>query len=306
MREHAQKFSSFPELAASRKKTGEQDLESELRKNNSLRALADFYGEISKRESWEIDSLQALGRHLGARYPNAREECSVFSGILQSLYLQRVVDKKRKEKHLDYNSEIKKNFAEYNYLISHFFIGLPQSPQSASYGKHFWKAFSGMSERLGLGKELNLLRAGVMGQVAVYKALRVIGEKPELSLPREDVSEKIDLWNAKKESDAGVFQIKTSAAQQTSVILEESEWLDFPSVKTKSSPISERHFVEKSFGKMNAFSVAVKEYGRVLGKNIKAWYISLPTRAIDYATGEVSADVLEELRRKIKALPKSE
>lgn len=306
MREHMQKIDSSLEHTAAVSETGKHDFEYELRRNPSLRALADFYGEISKQTVWRIDSLQALGKYMAGRHPDAKEESHVFSGALQSLYFQQAIDKKRKAENFHYDPEVSKNFAEYNYLISHFFIGLPELPQSAVYGKYFWETLSRISERLGLDSELRKMRAGVMGQVAVYKALRAIGEKPELSLPREDVSQKIDLWNAKKEDDADAFQIKTSARQHESVILEESEWLEFPSVTTKSSPASEQHFVEKSFGKMNAFSAAVKGYGAAIGKHIHAWYISLPTSAIDYTTGEVSADILEELRHKIHALPHGE
>lgn len=300
------KTDSSLEHAAAAPETGGDDFERELRKNPSFAALADFYGEISKRPLWGIDSLQALGKYCAGRHPDAKEESSVFSGVLQSLYLQQAIDKKRRAENFHYDPEVSKNFAEYNYLISHFFIDLPKSPQSAAYGTHFWEAFSRMSERLGFGSELRKLRSGVMGQVAAYKALRAIGEKPELSLPREDVSQKIDLWNAKKEIDADAFQIKTSAHQHESVILEESEWLEFPSVATRPSSVSEHHFIEESFRKMNSFSAAVKKYGATVGKHIHAWYISLPSSAIDYATGEVSADILEELRRKIHALPRGE
>lgn len=306
MREYMQNINSSFEHTAVVKEARGEDFENELRQNPSLPALADFYGEISKRSLWGIDSLQALGKYCAGRHPDAKEESSVFSGVLQSLYLQQAIDKKRKAENFHYDSEVSKNFAEYNYLISHFFIGLPKSPQSAAYGAHFWEAFSRMSDRLGLGSELRKLRSGVMGQVAAYKALRAIGEKPEFSLPREDVFQKIDLWNAKKEIDADAFQIKTSSRQHESVILEESEWLEFPSVATKPSSASEHHFIEESFRKMNSFSAAVKKYGAAVGKHIHAWYISLPSSAIDYATGNVSADILEELRRKIQALPRGE
>jgi len=274
----------------------------ELNKNfsnyESLAVVGDFYKEILKKDSWDKGSLDSLKGYLIDKHPDSVEEIQVIAGLVLHLYLQEEVEEEKEEGTYKYDPERSRSFAEYNYLFSHFFANLPPD---RVYGHSVFSAMSLISAKLGLYNLFRGIWQGNLGQVAIYKALAHIGQRPEFSTPKEDVYYKIDLWAAKAEKEAASFQIKTTKQRKQTIVLKESEWLDFPSV-SQGLKNSERHFISEEFAKVNRYSAKVKEYGRQAGKDISAYYVVIPSDSIDYFTGELAPGAVKKLQEKIRSL----
>ena len=279
------------------------ELENNFSSHESLAIVADFYREILKKDSWDKGFLDALKGYLIDKYPDSVEEIQVVVGMVRHLYLQKEVEEAKEAWTFKYDPERSRNFAEYNYLFSHFFVA---SPPDRVYGQSLFSAMSLVSRKLDFKEGLfGMIWQGNMGQVAIYKALSSVGEKPEFSTPKEDVYFKVDLWAAKSEKEASSFQIKTSRQRKQTIVLKESEWVDFPSVRQRLKS-SERHFISEEFRKVNSYSAKVKKYGKETGRDIKAYYVVIPSDSIDYFTGELAPVAVEKLRAKVNALGKDE
>lgn len=62
----------------------------------------------------------------------------------------------------------------------------------------FWKVNSITADGMGKLRKLNILKKGLLNQVAAYKVIEALGKKPKLSHPNEDAFNAIDLWTEKK------------------------------------------------------------------------------------------------------------
>lgn len=282
-----------------------KELENNFSQNESLAVVADFYREILKKDRWDKSSLDALKGYLIDKHPDSVEEIQVVVGMVQHLYLQEEVEKEKEAETLTfkYDPERSRNFAEYNYLFSHFFVNLPPD---RVYGQSLYTALFLVAEKLGFQHRLfGSIWQGNMGQVAIYKALSGIGQKPEFSTPKEDVYQKIDLWAAKSGEEAASFQIKTARSQRQTLVLKESEWIDFPSVAERLSK-SERHYIYSKFGEMNNYSAKVKKYGQEIGRDVRAYYVVIPPNSIDFFTGELAPTAVKKLQEKVAAQKREE
>ncbi len=269
----------------------------EMRNNPDTKILFDFYDEVMKKDRWSRGEIDALKGHLIDRNPDSLEEIQVIGGIVWHSYQQKVVDEEKERGKYRYDPEVSRNFAEYNYLISHFFA---DSNITRTYGQVFWTVMRKTAEYLGFKDQLMKLQSGIMAQVAVHKAMKAIGEKVELSTPKEDVYNQVDLWTEHSGQKRKAIQIK-ALDRNFGTFLEETEWIDFPST-AEINPNRERHFISKNLKRMNSFSVSLDKYRKETGKDVRAWWVGIPMSSIDFATGDVRLKTLEMFREKVLAL----
>ncbi len=132
-----------------------------------------------------------------------------------------------------------------------------------------------------------------MSQVAVYKILESIGEKPSLSHPDEDAFHAIDLWV----QPGMTIQTKMGKHVETPALLE-TEHLAFPAVKARNKKES-RYYNSKYFHESERFRAKIRNYGKMKGEKIKGFMLIIPFSKIDRATGEPSSELTEFFRNKI-------
>ena len=140
-----------------------------------------------------------------------------------------------------------------------------------------------------------------MGQVAIYKILKALGQKPKFSKPSDDVYYKIDIWSEKGTEDSA-YQIKVSKNTGKDVIMfQKSDIIDFPSVSQKLG-YKENHFIYENLKYISHFPAYLEKYREKTGKDIDAWYVVLPKKSFDKFTGEPKPYIIEEFKNKMRGI----
>lgn len=180
----------------------------------------------------------------------------------------------------------------YQYLLTHF---IAQNGNDKEFLRAFWDACEEIAKAKDNLRSLNMMRKGILSQVAVLKIMEKIGGKPKLSHPREDAFNMIDLWiDAKK-----AVQVKgiREAMQQDPEIME-TDTLSFPGVEVTDGQ-DVKHFGGDMFEKFQEFQVSIEAYRSLVGKNIKGYMIVVPYSKFDSITGEPSDDIVAFVRERI-------
>ena len=149
---------------------------------------------LKAQDEHKISELKARYK---TEYPNQIEGIEVLFGLPEFLRTQADINKQKQEKshHLS-QPEVKqqfKNLTEYQFLMTHFIL---QNSNDKAFLSDFWNILEKIGGQMGNLRDVHTQRNGVLTQVAVYKILEQLGERPRLSHPDEDAFEAIDLWVA--------------------------------------------------------------------------------------------------------------
>lgn len=264
-----------------------------LRKEFNKEVDLFFQKEFLKAVDANDESrLAKLKRQYSGEYPDQLESVEVIFGLNDFLRKEKKLDEEKERR--DYKSEKSrfKDLTEYQFLFTHYLI---ENSHDREFLNQLWKMAEAVGRRAGAEKQFSGLRRGLLSQVAVYKILEAIGEKPQLSHPDEDAFHAVDLW---AHNDTAV-QIKASRAVEEPEVLE-SEHLAFPAVEAKSEREA-RYYNAKYFQDSVRFRAKIRNYGREIGKEIKGYMLIVPYSKIDSVTGEPSLELTEFFKEKLSS-----
>lgn len=265
--------------------------------SGETRILQSIREEITRSRNFDAATLNELKKRLSSEHPDALEEIEVAVGMIQNIFLQKQIDKKRENGKLQYDPEVSKKFAEFNFLASHYF---GTGSFDHTYAEAFWHTAKNAAELMHAGSSYATMKSGIIGQVGVYKTLKALGQNPQLSTPKDDVYYQIDMWSERDEK-AQALQVKTSSQVEKGIILNRSDMLDFPAV-VQTLGEKERYFMSQHQRSVSGFSASLDKYRQLTHKKIKAWYVVMPKNAIDPLTGDPSPEIIEEFRKRMDGI----
>ena len=243
------------------------------------------------------DQVKELKKQYQAEFPEQIEGVEVLFGIIDFLEKQKAFDaSKTRGERLPESERTNtfRDFTEYQFLFTHFIIN---AGQDREFLEDFWAVTETMAKDINCLKEMQKLRRSMVSQTAVYHILRELGEKPNLSHPREDAFNAIDLWANHKTA----IQIKGWNEEEPALF--ESDHLVFPGAETnqhghKSMFASLEYMRDKNY----QFIGKVKQYGRVIKQNLKGYMMVVPYSKIDFVTGEPAKELVTFFEKQMKQL----
>ena len=184
------------------------------------------------------------------------------------------------------------DLTEYQFLFTHFVL---TSNQDKRLLGDFWAVAKEVAQAIGADQELRSLRCGLVTQVAVSRILEEIGENPQLSHPREDAFNAVDVWA----DDNTAVQIKGWRENEPALI--ESDEFVFPATEVAGKTGS-RVFNSNAnmAAKNHIFRARVDEYGRETGRDLEARMMVIPYSQVDFDTGEPAPELVDFFREKLK------
>lgn len=251
----------------------------------------DFFAAIEANDEQKTGELK---KKYFEKYPDQLEGVEILFGVGDFLKKQKNLDKETGRSRID--PERFKDLTEYQFLITHYIV---QNQNDKEFLAKFWNVAEAVGKRTGTSEQLNILRLGLLGQAAVYKILKSLGENPQLSHPREDAFSAIDLWAG---SEKSAVQVKLGKEVTEPAVLK-SDAVAFPAIQAKTKEKS-RYYSSKYFQDSARFAMKIKKYGEMTGKNIEGYTLIVPRHKIDFITGEPAPELVEFFREKLGAKKK--
>src|SRR3989339_203082 len=250
-------------------------------------------------KSGRQDAVTELKRRYQAEFPEQIEGVEVLFGIIDFLKKQKAFDanKARGERMSEpERTNTFRDFTEYQFLFTHFIIN---AAGDRAFLEDFWSVAEAMAKDVDCLKEMQRLRRALVSQASVYHILREVGETPNLSHPREDAFNAIDLWA----NHTTAIQIKGWNEEEPALF--ESDHLVFPSAQTgregKQSLFTSLEYMRD---KNYQFIGKVKQYGRVIKQNLTGYMMVVPYSKIDFVTGEPAQELVAFFKDKMKQVKK--
>ena len=260
---------------------------------SKLRVLpeADFRPEYER-------IAKTFGDGMRREFPDRQEEISAYLGLPDFLWkcahikdIQESTEEKKK-----FDPKLIQDLAEYQFILTNFLAG----NQNRESMERFWNFFEKMGDITDTKEVLDILKIGLLGQVATEHLFRSAGIGVRSATPKEDSYYKVDLWVADPDA-LTALQTKTSPDVKELKIFGEQDWISFPVLTPEEAgQVKDLFFFEHFFRNMNIFRVRTKQYSEELGKPIEAYMIVLPGKEIDQITGEPSENLKKQFEKEIK------
>lgn len=251
---------------------------------------------------------EAFEKSLYKKFPNNSEEIKTLLGFESFLSTQssfisdRELNRKRDEEKIV-------DVAEYQILLIHFI----RLTKDRGYLQKMWNYFERIAEYMSYEEQahyeeevkryLPVMKAGILGQVALEKLFDDARIPFNTATPAEDVYKKIDLWTRSGKTPLAL-QIKTYRRFGNLEIVKDPDELPIPDLSTKTTGSAEIHFFNKLYKDINKFRLRVKEYAWDLGHPVEAYAVVMPGGEIDPVTGEPSENLKKQFQEKIKKIIK--
>lgn len=257
----------------------------------------DLFKAVQSDNEEEIGKIKA--RYL-EKYPGQLEGIEIILGIKdfikKSLFIDSVHGKQLSREEKEFKLKTFREITEYQFLITHFLINSGGDTDSKEYLGNFWKAtekIAGDADPKGeYLKRMQILRRGIVGQVASYKLFERLGFDPKLSHPEEDAFQSIDMWT--EENDA--VQVK-STYQNTPELLK-TDYVSYPAITMKTQD-QEIHVNEKYAKTYSQLKRSLSEISREKHKKMRGYVMVIPNSMIDFVTGEPDPELEDFFRKKM-------
>jgi len=268
----------------------------------------DWFGkDMLKDGDWEnkfrpnllehnYQEIQELHQEYLEKYLQEQEAVEAFFNALPALSAQkqlkgpRLKGEKRREKI--------KELTEYQFLLTHFLINNNEKEEKT---KEFWFLLENMASASKKTIELKTMKQGILGQVAIFLALKQLGFNPHLAHPDLDMFEQIDLQVPESKSRKEI-DVQVKSSRQTSYLQ------FFPSQKIYSSSVeisqseekkvdlTSQYFAEKS----KAFNINLEDYQKENNITTEGFLVVVPTSEMDPFTGCPSDKLVDFLKEKLE------
>lgn len=260
-----------------------------LEKNEGSKFLNDLANNsVSLRlnnEKW-----LELKKEYQSQYPESLNEIELVFTLRDFLQKQKQLKEKQKEAQSEYDSKVYYDFAKYQFLMTEYVC----QNKDISDLDNFWEIAKTIAQQNDALNEFEILKRGILGQVAVLKILEAIGEQPRLSSPSEDAYNSVDLWSL---HDVAI-QVKSSQAIENPAILEVKH-LTFPLIEVKDENLT-RYYSEKYYHDASRFKTKIDRYAQKTKKNIKGYMLIIPFDKINPINGEPSDELINFFKNNFK------
>lgn len=262
---------------------------------SKLRVLpeADFRPEYER-------IAKNFGEGMRREFPDRQEEISAYLGLPDFLWkcasIRDIQESTEEKKRFD--PKLIQDLAEYQFLLTHFL----SNNQDRESMERFWNFFEKIGDTTDTKEVLDILKIGLLGQVATEHLFLSSGINVKSATPKEDSYYKVDLWIADPNA-LTALQTKTSPDIKELRIFGEQDWISFPVLTPEEvRQVKDIYFFENFFRNMNTFRVRTKQYSEEIKKPIEAYMVVLPGKEIDQVTGEPSEILKKQFEKEIKKI----
>ncbi|MDO8469417.1 MAG: hypothetical protein Q7S84_00155 [bacterium] len=234
------------------------------------------------------DALRAAKQAYEARFPDEHEAIETLFGVVNFLDTQKTIEELRARDGRA-PQELWHSLTEYNFTLTHF---VETNGENRIFLDSFWRLFEDIGERWGGrgGVEtVKKLHAGTVVQAGVSHAFkRAFYENVKSSLPDEDMRRATDLW-----VEGRPVQIKGAKRDKPEFI--EVDTMTYPATVVRDGN-QELLFTAHRDEKLDWLSLNVKRYSERIGRGMKAYFVVVPYRMVDWVTGEPTEELIEYFR----------
>lgn len=236
----------------------------------------------------DLDKLRQLRSRYEAEYPDQLEGVDVLLEFPAYVDLQRQIQSlpriARSHEEKEAKKEIFQSLTEYHFLISHF---VEQNGDDKNFLEKFWGIMEELGATQGNLRQVQIMRSGVLSQVAALKIFEQLGQHPKLSHPDQDAFDAIDMWT---DGDVAV-QIKTGRNRDDELLLDADD-VAFPGVQMNDADGSTRIVNTDLMHDVARFHTKSSAYGDRIGKKVSGYYAVIPKQTYDHVTGNPSEEIV--------------
>lgn len=255
--------------------------------------------EVDFRPEYERIA-KTFGEGMRREFPDRQEEISAYLGLPDFLWkcahikdIQESTEEKKK-----FDPKLIQDLAEYQFILTHFL----SNNMNRENMEKFWNFFEKVGDITDTKEIQDILKIGLLGQIATERLFRSAGIGVKSATPKEDSYYKVDLWVADPNA-LTALQTKTSPDVKELRIFGEQDWISFPVLTPEEvRQVKDIYFFENFFRNMNIFRVRTKQYSEEIKKPIEAYMVVLPGKEIDQVTGEPSEKLKKDFEREIKRI----
>lgn len=256
----------------------------------------------------DLPALKELKKVYKEKYPDQRENIEILFGLRDFFLKQKkfvLENEKYKQEHNGEKRPFKevkeplRDLTEYQYLFTHFLI---IQAKDRNFLEGFWRVAKDMAEATA-NPDWPILASGLRSQAAAYWIMKEIGHNPQLSKPRDDAWDSIDMWGRGEEA----IQIKGFANEETPGIFKINA-TDFPAIEVSTGKNSSDLYTSNKYWEMKEkseeFKIKLDKYGKGKGEggtDIKynGYFMVLPGKMIDRVSCKPSELLVQFFRREI-------
>lgn len=254
----------------------------------------DFLGGFDL-ENEDLKKLKTLKESCIAKYPRQVEAIEALFGLAEYLKNEKTIEKNREYKISE--KAVFQDQTEYVFLLSHLTI---RYGDQYEYLNRLWLLMHDVSQKMGKNDLVKSLKRGVVAQVGTFKVFDKLGLNPELSHPRQDAYDKIDMWVG----GGGPVQVKRRSGEEPVII--ETDEIAFPATKVvageSAGKAKDCYINGKTLYEISKFRAKVKEYEKMTRSDARGYFIMIPYKKINSVTGEPTPDLVEAVREKFSRI----
>jgi len=256
--------------------------------SEGMRKSASLQGELLLAlKVGDQTKIRELKKRYKEEFPEQLEGVEVLFNFPELLKKSKLEIVSKHEKNFKPGGEYFRDKCESQFLVTHFVL---LNSDDKPFLKQFWNVMEAIARKDGTQDELNIVRRGIISQVSVDLILKELEMSPQLSHPKEDAFEKTDMWIENKTR----VQIKGSKYISEPAIARTDEAV-FPGVVTKNKS-QKTYFNSKYAYEISRFRAKIKE----INPDAEGILLVIPTRMIDFITGQPDEKLVEFFRNKLK------
>ncbi|OGZ12677.1 MAG: hypothetical protein A3C93_06240 [Candidatus Lloydbacteria bacterium RIFCSPHIGHO2_02_FULL_54_17] len=261
--------------------------------------------DLTRRRDLQRGLFEAVRKKNVARVNELRglyekEFPEQMEGVVALLDFPSYLSLQKKVGHFSFNTrtpegreerkEAIQSLTQYHFLLSHF---VEQNSDDKAFLEDFWYTIEQLGVTADNLRQAQITRSGIVSQVAAYKIFKQLGQHPQLSHPREDAFEAIDMWS---DADTAI-QVKTGKRGSDELIVA-TDTIAFPGVESKVGD-AVTHVNTDLMRDIARFTTKSAAYGEKIGKKIRGYYAVIPKQTFDHVTGEPSEEIVERFRERL-------
>jgi len=198
----------------------------EMKKEEVKKKEMQKAGMVYSDNLWALKNSKAveLKNQLEADYPGQVEGIETLFGLGNFFDNEKALDQELESNDgwTDFGLAKVQEKTEYRFLLTDLII---KNTHNEEFAQNFWQTMEEVSRQAGKGESFESLKNSTLSQVAVFRALEILGFAPKLSHPREDAFGASDLRLGPKE----VVQVVGLGEEQGML----ADYITFPGVEAK-------------------------------------------------------------------------
>jgi hypothetical protein len=261
------------------------DIKADHALRNSLYEAYDGQGEVKDTESFSRLKQEYRSRYSG----DQQEGMQAMFEWVPFLKLSAGI-KKTENLNGEQRKQLFVELTQYQYLLTHF---IKNNIENREFIKNFWAVLERLAENTNFSSRFEIIKKGILTQVATYKIFEYLHKHPHLSHPEQDAFEAIDLLT--ETGDA--IQIKSTQTEKPEFIEIDTQvavgGVEVEDKRKKTVANISSHYqykVQLAGEKMESYINRMNQGG---ARRVKAFMLVVPMNMVDQITGKPNTELVK-------------